>query len=185
LSRTQSTEPGCTVCIDSIEPNRTQAEAEITHRRYPRDPRPQFPQIHSLPPHSFLDPEFTEQQGRRVDEFLVPPPRPPVPPPSGPPLGLPPPPGPLLPSPPTAPPPLFRSSPPPMLQVPARLPPPRTVQPRRGSHCRSRLGRHPRPASDMFLLSSVVCLLCCSLIAAAERPPGRPPHQRPGACDGC
>jgi hypothetical protein len=42
-----------------------------------------------------------EQQGRRVGDFLVPPPRPPVPPPSGPPLG--PPPGPLVPSPPAPP----------------------------------------------------------------------------------
>jgi hypothetical protein len=64
--------PGCTIRINSIEPNRIQAEAEITHGRYPRDPspRPQFPHIHSLPPHSFLDPELTEQQGRWVGEFL-------------------------------------------------------------------------------------------------------------------
>jgi hypothetical protein len=69
-------------------------------------------------------------------------------------------------------PPLFRSSPPPMLRVPARLPPPWTVRPRRGSPCRSRLEHHPRPASDMFLLSSVVCFLYCSLAVAIERPPG-------------
>jgi hypothetical protein len=163
-----------------------------------------------------------------------------VPPPSGPPLGPPPPPGPLVPSLPTPPsqgrscralpqrhtdhqcrpwpcrvrrhrppchprcgrvrprrlcrwvrsvckmmPPPFRSSPPPMLRVSTRLPPLRTVWPCRGSRCRSRLGRHPRPASDMFLLSSVVCFLCCSLATAAEQPPGRPSHQRPGAHDGC
>jgi hypothetical protein len=36
-------EPDCTVHINSIEPNRTQVEAEITHRRYPRDPLPMSP----------------------------------------------------------------------------------------------------------------------------------------------
>jgi hypothetical protein len=82
-------------------------------------------------------------------------------------------------------PPLFRSSPPPMLQVLARLPPLRIVRSCQGSCCRSRLGRHPCPASDMFLLSSVVCFLCCSIATAAERSPGRLLHQRPGARDGC
>jgi hypothetical protein len=68
--------------------------------------------------------------------------------------------------------PLFRSSPSPMLRVSARLPPPWTVQPRQGSRCRSCLRRHPCPASDMFLLSSVVYFLRFSLAAAAEQPPG-------------
>jgi hypothetical protein len=61
-------------------------------------PPPQFSQIHSLPSHSFLDPKFTEQQGRRVNEFLVLPSRPPVSSPSGPPLRPPLPSGPLVPS---------------------------------------------------------------------------------------
>jgi hypothetical protein len=36
-------EPGCTIRIDSIEPNRTRAEVEITHERYPHDPLPLSP----------------------------------------------------------------------------------------------------------------------------------------------
>jgi hypothetical protein len=238
LSRTQPTSqvaPFASIRSSQIE-LRPKQKSHTDDIPVTPSPRPQFSQIHSFPPHSFLYPEFTEQQGQRVGEFLVLPLRPPVSSPSGPPLGPPPPPGPLVPSPPAlpsqgrscralprhrtghqrrpwlcrvrwhyppgrpccgrvcprrlrrrvrfarkTPPPLFRSSPPPMLRVLAQLQPPRIVQSHRGNRYRSRLGRHPRPASDMFLPSSVVWFLCCSLAAAAERPPGRPPHHRPGA----
>jgi hypothetical protein len=215
LSRTQPTSqfaPFASIRSSQIEPKQKSHTDDIP---VTPSPRPQFSQIHSFPPHSFLNPEFTEQQGQRDGEFLVPPLRPPcrrhqgrpwdrlrhqgrscrvrqrrrpraahVEPSHGRPCC-----GRVCPrrlrrrvrSARKTPPPLFRSSPPPMLRVLAQLQPPRIVQSHWGNRYRSCLGRHPRPASDMFLPSSVVCFLYCSLAAAAERPPGRPPHHRPGA----
>jgi hypothetical protein len=72
LSRTQSTSQ--VAPFASIRSSQT--EPEPKRKSYTDDfpvtpsPRPQFPQIHSLPPRSFLDPEFMKQQGRRVGEFL-------------------------------------------------------------------------------------------------------------------
>jgi hypothetical protein len=43
IEQDPTNELGCTVRINSIEPNQTRAEAEITHGRYPRDPPPLVP----------------------------------------------------------------------------------------------------------------------------------------------
>jgi hypothetical protein len=77
LSRTQPTSqfaPFASIRSSQIEPKQKSHTDDIP---VTPSPRPQFSQIHSFPPHSFLNPEFTEQQGQRDGEFLVPPLRPP------------------------------------------------------------------------------------------------------------